>query len=214
MKHTHDHHDPPADDPHASHHHGFDDPSAFAQRFDAPERDAWQKPEEVIASFHLPTDATVAEIGAGTGYFVVRLARHLSNGTVIGLDAEPKMVEYLRHRAAGLGLTNVDARLVRPADAIPLTEQLDLLLCVDAYHHMSERVSLFSNYREHLKDGGNLVIIDRAADAPDGPPAEYRLSTKTVKEELTAAGFTVVADKDFLLPHQNFLVFRPTTSKA
>lgn len=182
-----------------------------AQRLDAPERDAWQRPEEVIASFQLSDDATIAEIGAGTGYFVVRLARHLTNGTVIGLDAQPQMVAYLRLRAAELGLTNVDARLIQ-AEALPLTEQLDLLLCVDTYHHIVDRVSLFSRYAKHLKRGGKLVIIDRAIDAPDGPRAELRLSTQTVQEELAQAGYTPVADMNFLLPYQYYLAFTPTAT--
>lgn len=211
MKHKHGHH-PPSGKPHAHHHHGFDDPAALAQRFDAPERDAWQKPEEVVASFRLPADATVAEIGAGTGYFVVRLAQRLPKGLVIGLDAEPKMVAYLRQRAADLGLTNVDARLVQPAGAVPLTERLDLLLCVDTYHHIPDRVSFFSRYANHLKGGGKLVVIDRAVDAPEGPPAELRLSTETVRDELAQAGFTPVADLDILLPHQYYLAFTPTRS--
>lgn len=209
MKHGHGHGAPPSSKQHA--HHGFDDPSAAAQRLEAPERDGWQKPEDVIASFRLPHDATVAEIGAGTGYFVVRLAKHLTDGTVIGLDAQPQMVAYLRRRAAELGLTNVDARLVE-AEALPLTERLDLLLCVDAYHHIADRVSLFSRYAKHLKRGGKLVIIDRAIEAPEGPPAEFRLSTETVREEMAQAGYVLVADMDFLLPHQYYLAFTPTAT--
>ena len=209
MKHDHGHHGPPSAEGHA--HHSFDDPSVFAQWLDAPERDAWQRSEEVIASFQLSDDATIAEIGAGTGYFVVRLAGHLTNGTVIGLDAQPRMVAYLRQRTAELGLTNVDARLIR-AEALPLTEQLDLLLCVDTYHHIVDRVSLFSRYAKHLKRGGKLVIIDRAIDAPDGRPAELRLSTQTVQEELAQAGYTPVADMNFLLPYQYYLAFTPTAT--
>jgi cyclopropane fatty-acyl-phospholipid synthase-like methyltransferase len=211
MRDNHGHHPHHTDEGHA-HHHSFDDPSAFAQRLDAPERDDWQKPEEVIASFQLRDDATVAEIGAGTGYFVVRLASYLANGTVIGLDAQPQMVEYLRQRAAELGLTNVDARLVQPADALPLTEQLDLLLCVDTYHHIADRIALFSRYAKHLKRGGKLVIIDRAIDAPEGPPAEMRLSTENVQAELAQAGFALVAEMNFLLPYQFYLAFTPTVT--
>lgn len=208
MRHEHGHHTPPGGAPHA--HHSFDDPAAFAQRLDAPERDVWQKPEHVIASFQLSPDATVAEIGAGTGYFVVRLARHLPNGTVIGLDAEPKMVAYVQQRAAELGLTNVDVRLAQQDAASALHEQVDLLLCVDTYHHLADRVAFFATYLTHLKVGGKLVIIDRALNAPEGPPADHRLSPETVKQELTQAGFTPVADMDFLLPYQYYLMFTPT----
>lgn len=212
MKHDHEHGTPPSRKGHV--HHGFDDPSMFAERLDAPERDAWQKPEAVIASFQLSHDATVAEIGAGTGYFVIRLARHLSNGTVIGLDAEPKMVAYLRQRAAELGLANVDARLVQQEEALPLKEQVDLLLCVDTYHHISDRVASFSTYLKHLNPGGKLVIIDRVHSAPEGPPAHLHLETGTVKAELAESGFRLIAEMDFLQPHQFYLGFTPTASST
>jgi len=214
MKHEHGHHTPPSEERHAHHHHSFDDPGAFAQRLEAPERDAWQKPDDVMASFQLAADATVAEIGAATGYFVVRLARRLNKGTVIGLDTEPKMVAYLQQRAAELGLANVDARLVQQSEAIPLTEQVDLLLCVDTYHHIPDRVSYFSNYTKHLKRGGKLVIIDRAVSAPEGRPADLRLPTETVKQELAEAGFTLVTDLDFLQPYQYYLGFALTDSST
>ncbi len=212
MKHEHGHDTPASGGPHA--HHSFDDPAAFAQRLDAPERDAWQKPDEVLASFQLSDDATVAEIGAGTGYFVVRLARHLTNGTVIGLDAEPKMVAYVQQRAEELGLTNVDARLAQQDAASALHEQVDLLLCVDTYHHLADRVAYFSTYLHHLTVGGKLIIIDRALSAPEGPPADHRLSPETVKQELTRAGFTLVTEIDFLLPYQYYLVFQPTDAST
>jgi SAM-dependent methyltransferase len=216
MKYDDARHRPPSTAGHAQpedhHHHGFDDPRKFAQRLDAPERDVWQKPEEVIASFALPDDATVAEVGAGTGYFVVRLAQTLTNGAVIGLDTQPQMVDYLRQRATELGLANVDARLTEHASALPLTEPLDLLLCVDTYHHIADRVALFSQYARHLKPGGRLVIIDRAPIAPEGPPAEFRLSSETVREEMAHAGFALVADLDFLLPYQFYLAFTPSAT--
>jgi cyclopropane fatty-acyl-phospholipid synthase-like methyltransferase len=201
MKQDHEHHSP---------HHRFDDPSALATHLDAPERDVWQQPEAVIESFQLADDATVAEIGPATGYFAVRLARRLKHGTVIGLDAEPKMVAYLQQRAAELGLTNIDARLAHSDQAIDLHQPVDLLLCVDTYHHLTDRVVYFSTCRHQLKADGKLIIIDRAANAPEGPPAGHRIPSATVKEELTNAGFTCVAELDFLLPYQYYLAFRPT----
>ena len=71
---------------------------------------------------------------------------------------------------------------------------------------------MFSRYAKHLKRGGKLVIIDRAVDAPEGPPAELRLSTETVQEELAQAGLTLVVEKTFLLPVQYYLAFTPTAT--
>jgi cyclopropane fatty-acyl-phospholipid synthase-like methyltransferase len=210
MKHEH-HHDHQHGGDHDGHH-GFDDPSAIVQRLEAPEREAWQKPEEVIASFQLLPDAAVAEIGAGTGYFVVRLARRFPQGTVIGLDAEPKMVAYLQQRALDLGLANLEARLVSPREAIPLTEPVDLLFCVDTLHHIPDRIRYFSNYLKHLRQGGKLVIIERSANAPEGPPAELRVSMETVEREMAEAGFSLVRTLDFLQPYQFYLEFAPAAS--
>lgn len=191
--------------------HHFDDPATFAKRLDAHERDAWQKPEEIIDSFRLPHDAIVADIGAGTGYFVVRLAQYLTHGKVIGLDEEPRMVAYLQQRVVELGLTNVETRLIQAEAEIPLEEKVDLLLCVDTYHHIANRVAYFSRYRKYLKAEGKLCIIDRAVDAPEGPPPSHRLSPDRVKAELQNAGFALVLDRDFLLPYQYYLVFERTT---
>ncbi|CAN5670389.1 hypothetical protein BH09CHL1_BH09CHL1_00330 [soil metagenome] len=148
----------------------------------------------------MPNDATVAEIGAGTGYFVVRLDRVFNGGKVIGIDTEPQMVAYLRKRVAELGLTNVDTRLVRPSEAIPLDEQVDLLLCADTYHHIPDRDSLFSNYAKHLKQGGKLVIIDRPLNAPEGPPSDLRLSAETVVEERGEPGLPWLRAWTFFIP--------------
>lgn len=190
-------------------HHSFDDPEAFSKRFDAPERDEWQKPDRVIEAFQLSDDATVAEIGAGTGYFVVRLAKHLKRGKVIALDEEPKMVDFLKKRIQQLGLTNVEVRLSRRGDPDNWMEKLDLILCVDAYHHIADRISYFSNYHRYLKGNGKLVIIDRVASSRVVPPAHLRISTELVKQELKEAGFVPVQEMDFLLPDQFYIAFAP-----
>jgi SAM-dependent methyltransferase len=205
MNNEHEHHTFSSDERHG--HHGFADAEAVAKRLEAPERESWQKPEEVIASFQLPNDATVAEIGAGTGYFVLRLARSLSRGSVVGLDTEPRMVEYLRQRIADLALPNAEARLVDLSAAIPLAEPVDLLLCVDTYHHIPDRISYISGFAEHLKRSGKLVIIDRPLEAPEGPPAYHRISAQTVAEEMARAGFTLIESVDLLQPYQYYLAF-------
>jgi SAM-dependent methyltransferase len=188
-------------------HRRFDDPEMFAGMFDAPERDEWQKPVQVVESLNLSEDMTVAEIGAGTGYFALRLAKHLDNGKVIALDAEQKMVEYLKKRAAEAVLVNVDARPAELDGKINLQEKVDLILCVDAYHHIRDRVSYFSNFTHNLNNEGKLVIIDRAAGAPVGPPAELRIPLETVKKEMQQAGFKTTQELDFLLPYQFYLAF-------
>ena len=97
-----------AQSPH-SHHHRFDDAAKWAQVFDDPSRDAWQKPHEVIQALAPKPDAAIADIGAGTGYFTARLARMTPRGKVYAIDTEPDMVRYVAERAKRAGLANVVA---------------------------------------------------------------------------------------------------------
>src|SRR5690606_19691251 len=83
----------------STHRHRFSDAERWAQVFDDPKRDLWQKPDEVLRALALPPDAVVADLGAGTGYFAVRLARRLPSGRVYGVDVEPDMVRHLAERA-------------------------------------------------------------------------------------------------------------------
>ncbi len=116
--------------------HRFEKAEEWAPRFEDPERDAWQKPDEVIAALALPPDAKVADLGSATGYFAVRLARAVPKGHVYGVDIEPDMARYLTERARHEGLNNLTAVVGEPADP-KLPEPVDLVLVVDTYHHIS-----------------------------------------------------------------------------
>jgi cyclopropane fatty-acyl-phospholipid synthase-like methyltransferase len=187
--------------------HRFDDAAAWARRFDAPERDAWQKPDEVIAALALPPDAVVADLGAGTGYFAVRLARAVPQGRVLAVDVEPDMVRHVDARAAQLGLANLRGR-VTPTDRADVDEGTDLVLVVDTYHHIDQRVAYFTALKARLSPRGRLAIIDFLPTSERGPPAAHKLADDVVVRELAAAGFRQIARHDFL-PDQYFLVFAP-----
>src|SRR5690606_26139487 len=132
----------------------------------------------------------------------------------IAVESSPQMAEYLRNRVEGLGIINVEV-LVPENDVIPhLEEKVDLLLCIDVYHHIPERISYFSHLKKDLRAGGKLVIIDRAATAPIGPPLEHRISPELVQEEMIQAGFQLVQQSDFLLPYQYVLSFRSSDCKT
>ena len=92
-----------------THQHSFGGAEKWAQVFDDPQRDAWQKPHDVIQALALKPDAIVADIGAGTGYFSMRFAHMLPQGRVYGVDIEPDMVRYLAERAKREHLENVVA---------------------------------------------------------------------------------------------------------
>ena len=92
-----------------THEHAFEDADKWAEVFDDPKRDAWQKPHEVIEALKLKPDALIADIGAGTGYFTVRLARAVPAGKVFAVDLEPDMVKHLAERAKREHLANIVA---------------------------------------------------------------------------------------------------------
>lgn len=185
----------------------FDNAEQWAKIFDDPSRDSWQKPDEVIRALALAPDATVADIGAGTGYFAVRIARAVPRGRVIGVDIAPGMVRYLDERARREGLGNVSAQL-GGSDEPRLAAAVDLAIVVDTYHHIPARANYFRRVREALKPGGRLAIIDYLAASPIGPPAPHRIPPERVREELGSAGFELLQEHRFL-PYQYFLVLRP-----
>jgi SAM-dependent methyltransferase len=185
--------------------HRFEDAEAWAKRFEDPGRDAWQKPDEVIAALALPADAKVADLGSATGYFAVRLARAVPKGRVFGVDVEPDMARYLAERAQREGLSNLSAILGAPADP-KLPEPVDLVLVVNTYHHIEERVAYFRRLQAALTPRGRLAIIDFRLGQPMGPPEAHRLAPERVRHELEAAGYRLVEEHGFL-PNQYFLVF-------
>ena len=199
----------PAQSPH-SHRHGFGDADKWAKVFDDPERDAWQKPHEVIQALALKPDAVVADIGSGTGYFTVRFARMLPNGRVYGVDTEPDMARFLTQRAQREGLKNVVAVLGAPDDP-RLTEKADLIVFVDVYHHIESRERYFRRLRDHLKPGGRLAVIDFRMESPKGPPKSARVPPGQVRSELQRAGYRLALEHDFL-PNQYFLIFQSASS--
>ena len=83
-------------------HHRFEDAEKWAKEFDNPERDAWQKPEEILDALHLQRTSLVADIGAGTGYFSVRIAKRIPEGKIFAADTEPNMVRYPPNRLMSL----------------------------------------------------------------------------------------------------------------
>jgi SAM-dependent methyltransferase len=191
-------------------HRRFNDADKWAKEFDNPERDAWQKPDEVLDALQLPPAALVADIGAGTGYFSARLAKRLPQGKVFAADVEPDMVHYLGARAEREHLPNLTPVQARP-DAANLPEPVDLILVVDTYHHIDDRGRYFAALQSLLRPGGRLVVIDFKADSPNGPPVHHRIPPQQVVQELAAAGFAP-ADTIEFLPRQYGLIFKKRDS--
>ncbi len=193
-----------AQSPH-SHHHDFAGAEHWARVFDDPERDAWQKPHQVIEALKLAPDAAVADIGAGTGYFSARLAHFVPQGRVYAVDLEPDMVKYLAERAKRDGLANLSA-VQGAADDAKLPAKVDLVLMVDVYHHIEQRESYFRKLAASLKAGARVAIIDFNAASQMGPPRTERIAPERVVAEMDKAGFRLLREERFL-PNQYFLTF-------
>ena len=189
-------------------HHRFEGAENWAKEFDAAERDAWQKPQEVLDALKIGKSAIVADIGAGTGYFAMRIARLAPQGRVYAVDVEPDMTRYLGERARREGLANVIPVLAQ-GDNAALPEPVDLVLVVDTFHHIGNRVAYFTRLKSSLKDDGRLAIVDFKADSPNGPPPDFRIPPEQAIEELMAAGYTLVETGPHL-PRQYLLIFRKT----
>jgi SAM-dependent methyltransferase len=202
-------HEPlPPQQPGADHmEHRFDDPARYAKSFDDPARDAWQQPDRVITALALTPGQKVADIGAGTGYFSVRLARATAKPAVFAVDLEPKMVEHLTTRAHAEHLPNL--RAVQATTQSPnLPEPVDVVLVVDTYHHIGSRATYFAALRKSLRPGGRVAIVDfRKGTGGDGPPEHFRFLPEQITAEMAQAGYVLERAHDFL-PRQLFLVYR------
>jgi predicted methyltransferase len=200
---------------HATVHHAFNDPERWAKVFDDPERDAWQKPDEVVAALELKPGMTAADLGAGTGYFTASLSRAVgAKGVVLSIDPEPEMVEYLGKRAHREGLTNVVPVLALYEDPFLPPGRVDRVLIVDTYHHIDDRQAYFHRLGASLAPGGRVAIVDfHKRPLPVGPPPEAKLEREVVVAEMEKAGYRLAAEPTFL-PYQYFLVFEPTRERS
>lgn len=186
------------DDDHSKHRHGadpighrFENAEEWAKRFDDPERVKWQMPAKVVELMEIEAGMQVADIGAGTGYFLPYLAAKTgATGAVHGLDIEAGMVDYMKERAAREKLVGVVARVVAMDDPQLEPASLDRVLVVDTWHHLPERVAYAKKVTAGLKPGGTLTIVDFTMETERGPPKKHRLTAESIIEELREAGLT------------------------
>lgn len=171
-------------------HHGFKNAEEWAKVFDDPTRDAWQRPDEVLKAMALSPSMTVADIGAGTGYFSVRLARAVPSGQVIATDIEPDMVRYLEQRAAREQLGNVRALQAPMASSGLTASSVDRILIVDVWHHIEDRIAYARDLAAALRPGGRLFVVDFTLSAKRGPPVAMRIAPEALIAELAQAGLS------------------------
>ncbi len=175
------------------------------------ERDERQEEENTaLAIRRLPitSESVVADIGAGTGYYTFQIANKVSNGKVYAVDVQDESVQYLRKKAADLGLKNVE--VVKGTASSPnLPENsVDLAIMVDVYHELEYPHEMLQAIRTSLKPDGKILLLEYRAEDPSIPIKKlHKLSVAQATKELEANGFKLVHKGDFL-PIQHFLVYQ------
>jgi SAM-dependent methyltransferase len=173
------------------------------------EREMEEMPETALGLIGIQPGMTVADVGAGVGYFTVRLARRVGpSGKVYANDVQPEMLTVLKDRAAKAKLTNIQTILGTEADPKLPKGAMDLVLLVDVYHEFSQPQKMLQHIRESLKPDGRLVLLEYRKEDPHIPiRSEHKMSVEEVKSELSAEGFRLEKVlKD--LPRQHILIFR------
>ena len=179
----------------------------------APDRDDWNKPDLIMDTLGIADGATVADLGAGGGWFTIRLARRVGpNGLVYAQDIQEQMIEAIGRRVQQEGLTNVRTVLGTQMDP-KLPGGLDAVLIVDAYREMDEpsrpqvMQDLLRNIARALKPQGRVGIVDfLPGDGGPGPAAEDRVRPETVIDTMQAVGFRLQT-RELLPPFPYVLVF-------
>lgn len=176
---------------------------------ESPDREVWQKPERIMDSLGIADGSKVADVGAGGGWFTVRLARRVGpNGIVYAQDVQPQMLEAIERRVAKENLRNV--RYVRgtPTDPMLPAGSLDAVLVVETFHEIqSGNPRLFlENVRRSLKDGGRLGVVDYKQGGGGPGPDGTRPDPAAVEAIARQAGLRLLERESFL-PFQFFLVF-------
>ena len=177
---------------------------------EGPDRDAWQMPDQVMDTLGIADGATVADLGAGGGWFTVRLARRVGpNGLVYAQDIQPQMIESISRRVSREGLTNVRT-ILGTADDPKLPAAMDAVLIVGTYPEIVDPITLLRRVAASLKPNGRLGIVDFTLDGSGpGPPLDERIKPKRVIKNAEQAGFRLRAHERFLR-YQYLLVFAPT----
>jgi ubiquinone/menaquinone biosynthesis C-methylase UbiE len=172
------------------------------------DREATEQPEKVLDALKIEPGSTVADIGAGTGYFSLRLARRVGpQGRVLATDIQSQMLTMLKANVKAAGLQNIEPILCTATDATLPEGQLDLALMVDVYHELEYPEETLVQVRRALKPDGRLVLVEYRGEDPSVPiKPEHKMTLAQVRSEIEPLGFRVKEVFEFLV-HQRIVVF-------
>ena len=174
---------------------------------EGPDREQWQKPEQIMDRLGVADGSVVADLGAGGGWFTTRLARRVGpNGVVYAEDIQPQMIEAIGRRVQREGLLNVRTILGTVRDP-RLPRGIDAVLIVDAYHELEDPVTLLKNVERSLKPQGRVGVVDfNPGGGGPGPAPDERVAPEAVINAAAAAGLQVIS-QEAVPPFQFLLVF-------
>lgn len=206
---------PSGEDKHSEHggHHPPRSVEEWLERLESPERDSWQKPDDVVQALELRPGQTVADIGSGSGYFTVRFANAVgTSGKVFGVDVDEGLIEYLRDRAAKQDLPQIETIHGAPDDPKLEPDSVDLIFICNVVHHIENRPEYYSKLARALHSDGRLAIVDfYKRELPVGPSPGMKIARDHMIAELKQTGFALQKEFGFL-PYQYFLVFKKAQS--
>jgi predicted methyltransferase len=182
---------------------------------EAPDRDQWQRPDQIMDALGIGEASVVADLGAGSGWFTVRLARRVGpNGLVYAQDVQPEMLAAISRRVQREGMRNVRPVLGRGSDPRLPARTLDAIVMVEVAHQIEDRVTLFRELRNALKPQGRLGVIDyRLNGGGPGPDMDERVDPDVIVKEAEQGGLEWKRSESFL-PYQYFMVFGvPSTTQ-
>jgi ubiquinone/menaquinone biosynthesis C-methylase UbiE len=179
-----------------------------ADWLDRAERDQEEDPDRAIDVLKLPKGATVADIGAGSGYMTEKLSKKVGPaGRVFASDIQQGMIDLLNTRIAKRKLANVTPVLSTQDDPRLPLEAIDLVIMVDVYHELSQPQLVLRHIKASLKPGGRLVLVEYRKEDPNVPiRPEHKMSVAEAKLEVEAEGFKLTATNEDL-PRQHILIF-------
>ncbi|WP_083262604.1 class I SAM-dependent methyltransferase [Roseivirga sp. 4D4] len=168
-----------------------------------PKRTEWQNPDLILERIGDLTNKTVADIGAGSGYFTFKIAREAAK--VIALDIDPKALEYIdsQKEIVGKWSDNIEPRLTPPDVPNLLEEEADIVLIVNTYNYIPNKEIYFPRLLNGMKPGGRLIIVDfKKGDIPVGPADEYKVEASSVKSFLRKSSFRKIDIDEKSLQYQ------------
>jgi ubiquinone/menaquinone biosynthesis C-methylase UbiE len=179
-----------------------------ADWLDRAERDNEEEPDHAIDVLKIVKGSTAADIGAGSGYMTVKLARKVGpDGKVFANDIQQGMLDLLSKRLTKNKITNVSTILGTQDDPRLPIDAIDLVLMVDVYHELSQPQLMLRHIKASLKSGGRLVLLEYRKEDPNVPiRPEHKMSVAEAKLEVEAEGFKLTKTNEDL-PRQHILIF-------